>query len=298
MKRTLGYFFTSLICMIPLSLSASEEVKAKVELGQGFRQDHLKWSVEGPHHKPNILSELDYKDMHVYLTTLKASLTNGTYIGMLELAYGDILSGKERDSDYNRDNRHREFSRSVAKVSGDYTVDSAVRIGRLFPLSSGIIFTPSIGYGAFWQHLHVKDGKQIIPYHGSIHHLNSTFKTRWSAPFIDLRMAIPLRPSLTLDAGYRFFYPVQYTGKGFWNLRSLHFTQKNDVSKSFGQKADIAFRWACTDHLELGLGCGLASFIAKDGTVKSNERSFKSHTPLHRASRTCIDYLASLSYAF
>jgi hypothetical protein len=284
--------------VVSFHLSASDELQSSVELGQGYRHDSLKFKIAGPHHKPNVISELDYKNLQVYLTTLKATVSNGTYIGVVDVAYGNIIHGKCRDSDYSRNNKRGEYSRSISKISGDYTVDASAKIGRIFPMFSGVTFTPSIGYGAFWQNLHVKDGNQKIPDHHHISHLNSTYKTRWSAPFVDARFSAPLTTSLALDLGYTFFYPIQYTGKGHWNLRHLHFTQKNKAWKSFGQKGDVKLRWACTERLELGFGIGIAQFTAKDGKINFRQYNAKARQPAVRAQRTFVDYLLSLSYSF
>lgn len=298
MKKNLYSFFAIVSSILSFHLGANDTFQSKLELGQGYRHDKLKFTISGRHHKPNILSELDYKNQQIYLTTLKGTLSNGTYIGVVDLAYGDILHGKVRDSDYSRNNKHGEFSRSILKIHGDYTVDASAKIGRIFPLFSGISLTPSIGYGAFWQHLHVKQGRQVIPVHAHISHLNSSYKTVWSAPFVDLLCTAPLAKTVFLDLEYMFFYPIKYTGKGHWNLRHLHFKQTNKEERSYGQKGDIHLRWACTNRLELGLGFGLAHFTAKDGTVKFNQHGFHSHQPSRRAVRTFTDYLVTLSYAF
>jgi hypothetical protein len=242
--------------------------------------------------------------MQVYLTTLKASLSNGTYIGVVDLAYGDIIRGKQRDSDYLLNNRRGEWSRSKARVSGDYTVDASAKIGRIIPLPSKSTFTPSIGYGAFWQHLHVRNGHQIINHcfrvrgNDRIPHLNDTYKTLWSAPFVDGQFSTPLATDLTLDLGYTFFYPVRYEGKGHWTLRHMHITHKNRAWKSYGQKGNVGLRWAFTDRVELGLGVAMARFTAKDGKTSHKIHGLKTHSPFRRAERTFVDYLITLSYAF
>jgi hypothetical protein len=311
MKKNLWSFISLVSSILSFHLCASDDVQSKLELGQGYRHDSLKFDMAGPHHKPNIISELDYKNLQVYLTTLKGTISNGTYIGVVDLAYGDILNGKVRDSDYFHNNKQGEFSRSISKIHGDYTVDASAKIGRIFPLFSGMTFTPSVGYGAFWQNLHMTHARQVIPHHHHFH-LNSTYKTLWSAPFVDFRFSIPLRKALSLDLGYTFFYPVNYKGKGHWNLRHLHFTQKNKTWDSYGQKGDIHLRWACTDRLELGFGVGVSHFMAKNGRVTSHQHSYtKKHgknvflfmggnerQPAKRAERTCADYVLSISYAF
>ena len=290
------------IIAISSSLCASDEVTSKIEVGQGFRNDSLKWSFSGPHGKPDIISELDYKHLHTYLTTLKASLSNETYIGEIDLAYGDIFSGTCRDSDYKKDHRKAEFSRSRSSVSGDYSVDASVKIGRIFQLPQNMTLTPCLGYGSFWQNLRAKHGRQIIPRHAPKNYLkglNSTYKARWSAPFADCLLSIPLTNTLTADLEYTFFYPVHFKGQGHWNLRHLHFTQTDDSSKSFGQKGTAGLRWALSDRLELGALCSLSQFKAKGGHVQAKGRHHDHRRqPAHKMSRLCADYALTLSYAF
>ena len=298
MRSKVATFVAVMSSALSFHLCAADALQSKVELGQGYRHDSLRFNFGGIHNKPNILSELDFKNMQVYLTTLKSSLSNGTYIGVIDLAYGDIIHGKVRDSDYFKNNRHGEFSRSYLKVRGNYTVDASAKIGRIIPMFSGITCTPSIGYGAFWQHIRFKDGHQTIPRHFKIHNVNSTVKTLWSAPFADLRFSVPLSARLTLGLGYTFFYPVQYTGKGHWNLRHMHFTQKNKAGKSYANKGDVSLRWAFAERFELGLGASIAQFCAKGGKIHLKLPNFKSHQPAHRAKRTCADYVLSLSYSF
>jgi hypothetical protein len=301
MRTNLRKFAVLLPSLLAFHLCATDDVESKVELGQGYRHDHLKFSIAGRHHKPNIISELDFKNLQVYLTSLKGTVTNGAYIGIVDLAYGDIIHGKVIDSDYFRNNRQSEFSRSRSKVTGDYTFDASAKIGRIFPMFSGITFTPSIGYGSFWQHLHMKHGHQERPrnHTHSIHHLNSTYKALWSAPFLDAQFSAPLTSALTADLGYAFFYPVHYRATGHWNLRHLRFVQKGHMSKSYGQRGNIGIRYACTDRLELGFGISVAQLIAKDGKIHFRGRdNAKGTQPSHRAKRLYEDYVLTLSYAF
>jgi hypothetical protein len=289
------------IIALSSSLCAADEVTSKVEIGQGFRNDSLKWSTSGHHKKPDVLSELDYKNLHTYLTTLKARLSNGTYLGEIEAAYGEICSGTSRDSDYFKSHKIGEFSRCKARVPGDYSIDALAKVGRIFHLSSGMTFTSRLGYGTFWQKVRVKDGKQVIPHQfrgKKLKHLNSTYKARWSAPFVECLLSIPLTNAVTADLGYTFFYPVQFKGEGHWNLRHRHMTLTNAASKSFGQKGTAGLRWALSDRLELGALCSLSQFQAKGGHEKARQPHFHSRVPGHKMSRLCTDYMLTLSYAF
>lgn len=286
---------------IEVGQGASDEFKSKIEVGQGFRNDSLKWSFSGPHGKPDVISELDYKHLRTYLSTLKASLSNETYIGEIDLAYGEICSGTVQDSDYYKSRRKAEFSRSRSRVPGDYSIDASAKVGRIFQLPQNMTLTTSLGYGSFWQKVRMKHGRQIIPHYfhnAHIKHLNCTYKARWSAPFADCLLSIPLTKTLTADLGYTFFYPVHFKGQGHWNLRHMNQTLTNDSSKSFGQKGAAGLRWALSDNLELGALCSLSQFSAKGGHEKAKEPHTRWKQPGHKMSRLCADYALTLSYAF
>lgn len=300
MKTKLSLFVMLFSSILPLRLCAAEDADVKMEIGQGYRNDSLRWSIGDKY----IPSELDYKNIKVRLTTLRTTLSKGPYIGVIEAAYGNIFGGRNRDSDYDSRNRRDEWSRSRATITGDFSIDASAKIGRIFPLPSGSSFTSSIGYGAFWQHLRVKHGYITIYNYQHFHknqlplnHLNDTYKARWTAPFLDFQFSFPILSRLSLDLGYSVYCPVHYSGTGHWKLRHMHFTQNNRPFKSYGQKANLGLRWACTDKVEIGISSSIAQFDAKKGTDKWTENRSSGHGPFHRAERKFVDAVLTLSYA-
>ncbi|MFO7971395.1 MAG: hypothetical protein R6U40_06570 [Desulfobacterales bacterium] len=284
----------------------AHDVQNKVELGQGYRRDHLKWSISAPHKRPNIRSELDWKDIDIYLTTLKMSMSNKEYIAAIDLAYGDILNGRVRDSDY-YDNRMAEYSRSYHKIGGDYTFDAMARIGRIFEIADKLTITPSLGYAAFWQRLRMnKGGHGELQSKGLLYKkLNSTYKARWHAPFVHLGFSTSLTPRTFLDAGYALFYPVRYRAKWHWNLRNMRNTDKSNGWKNIGHRANIGLRFACTERLELGFVWVLSHFKTDGGTTvyRNRNKKFKDDRrmkkiPFRKSERTFADYVLTLSYSF
>ena len=282
-----------------------DEFQTKLELGQGFRQDHLKWSISGQHKKPNILSELDFKDVKIYMSTLRGILYNDKYKGELTLGYGKVYSGTCRDSDYFRNDRRAEFSRSYSRIPGSYNVDTSIKFGRIFPLNHGLTFTSSIGYATYIQKYDMRNGYQTIlgtkTFHKNqmkISGLKSSYKARWSAPFVDFVLTVPILPSVHIDVGYTFYYPVTYSGHGYWNLRKNpgpNYTQKARASKSFGQRGEFGLRYACTSRFELGFKLGTMHFVASDGTDRWKHLL---KTPFRKSERTSVDYMFTASYSF
>jgi len=249
---------------------------------------------------------LDWKDIDVYLTTLKTSMSNQEYIAALDLAYGNILNGRVRDSDYALSHRRGEFARAYARNSGDYTFDAMARIGRIFEFADKATITPSLGYGAFWQNLRVKNGHGKIGYKGdNLKKLNSTYQARWYAPFVHLGFSSPLTQSTIFDVGYALFYPVRYRAHLHWNLRNKRNTDQSNEWKNIGHRANLGLRFACTDRLELGLGCALSRFETHGGTSSFRNRNKKNkrdrgsgRIPFRKSERTFADYLLTLSYSF
>lgn len=287
------------------------DVTTTIEVGQGFRYDKLKTSVRGYHKHPNILSQLDAKHMSTYLTTLKGTVSNGTYIGSVDLAYGDILNGSMSKAFYREDNRRGESHRFTSKVNGNYSWDVSAKVGRIFSVWNDATFTPSLGYGAFFQHLDFRkiyvsahermDGYETDINHKRIHHLRVVDNTRWLAPFVNLMYTQPITRSLKMDLGYSFFYPVHFVGKDHAHVHAkpIHFRTteraKTKDARSIGQREEIQFRWACVDRLELGLGFAASEFVARDGRL---HHSRGGSLPFRRATRITTDYLLSLAYSF
>lgn len=280
----------------PTPAPSPSDFSTKFDVGQGYRRDHLKWGISGPHGKPNTLSDLDYKHVNIYLTTLKAQLHNDIYVAQLDGGYGRVLHGTVRDSDFFGNNKTHEFSRSVNKITGDYTIDLMAKIGRIWHPVQDTSLTTCVGYGTFWQKFRMKDGRQKIPVKAHIHHLNSTYKARWSAPCLDAELSSRLTPSVRGTLGYTFFFPLRYEGRGDWNLRHLRFKQTNDEEKSFGQRGTVGLQWAITDRCEIGLGASLWKFTSKGGHDKI-QGFIGRHQPMKKVSRCCSDYTLSISYA-
>jgi hypothetical protein len=239
------------------------------------------------------------------MSTLKGSISNGTYKGEINLGYGNVLRGACRDSDYFQDNRRNEFSRSLSKLSGSYNIDSYIKFGRIIYFNNSISLTTSLGYATYLQKYNLHDGYQSLVGINTFHKnqlkipgLKSSYKARWSAPFIDFVLTVPILTSVNIDLGYTFYYPVSYNGHGHWNLRKNpgpNYTQKARASKSFGQRGEFGLRYAISNRFEIGFKLGTMHFIANDG---SDRWTHLMKSPFRKAQRTSIDYMITASYSF
>lgn len=195
-------------------------------LGTDYRQAQLDWNIAGnlAGTAPNIRSELDWHDLEIAQITADVKITvNDRLVFMGRGAYGTILSGKVRDSDYNGDNRTLEYSRSDSRGGGDIA-DGSIGFGyhyRLFDAMTRryLDITPLLGYSRHLQYLTISDGQQIIPASGPIVNLDSNYHAVWAGPWlgINLRLEASQDTALIVAAEYHW---ANFTAKANWNLRS------------------------------------------------------------------------------
>lgn len=205
------------------------------DLSAGYRTDKLNWHIAGNQHGggPNVLSELTWSDLSIY----QLEVANRTVIRDLvcvrgHLDYGTVVSGNNQDSDYNGDNRTREFSRSLNGVDGNDVWDGSVGAGPLFSFFEGtIVVCPMLGYAISEQDLNIVDGYQALTAPpattptGPIAGLDSRYQTRWKGPWlgVDLLFSIPATNGPFTKIGVMFtceYHRVDYDAEANWNLRT------------------------------------------------------------------------------
>ena len=293
------------LCFFTCTLQAHT---VDISVSQGYRRDNLKWSISAIDKKPNILSELDYKHMDVYMTHVRATCTHNDFFAKLQGAYGNIYDGKSRDSDYLRDNRKDEFSRSRGAITGDYTFDGAFHIGKRIQVNSTFSLSPMIGYGYYVQKIRMTHGRQSFAFDiftgekflqkTKIHNLNSSYKARWQSPQAGVQANKKITDSLHLFAQYFFLYPLRYKANGHWNLREepmRRFMHKDKPTKSFGHMLAVGFGYSLTPNWHLMGECELMKFYAKGGHVYILGHKV---APFRKAERTSSEIRLSLGYFF
>ena len=311
--KKIALFVNLLLFLSPCIATESKSITTKLELIQGSRTDHLTWKLSGRHHEEHATIKNDIRHAKVYLSGLKASISNGTYIGTLEAMYGDIYHGKFHKHICPEGHHGDDFARLRSKIRGDYSVDTSARVGRIFSLYNEITFTPSIGYGAFLQRYKMRHGHMTLrgdhphypgaphfeKFHERIHGMHASNRALWLAPFADFRFTLPIISCLKLDLGYTFFYPIHYTDKQHFNHDHSSIKDTSQERSTFGHHGDAMFRWLLSERLEFALGGAFTRFEGHGG---------HSHLRLHGAShrtadlkkvqRTAVDYLLSISYSF
>lgn len=224
------------------------------ELGGGFRQDELHWSITSPKKFgfPRIESDLHWRDLRMWQLYGSA-----TYVSCQNYAvkiYGDwghIYQGENRDDDFvvtRKDHMHSSghssgpgkekflFSRSFADAGKGHVWDASAAIGYKFTSSGGrCTIIPYAGFSNHEQHLHMFNGKQVVdvltPDHvGPINGLNSTYNTRWYGPWGGADFDVRLECNAYFFGGMEWHY-AKYRAQGNWNLRQ-------DIAGDFHHRAD------------------------------------------------------------
>lgn len=286
------------------SLIASEAV-FDVELSQGYKRERLDFSISGTHGKPNILSEIIFKHIDVYVTRLAASCMKNDYFVKGSAAYGVVCHGKATDNDYLFNNRKGKFSHSTLDIKGDYTADFVLRVGKQFHELYGCTVSPQIGYGGYYQKLRLRNGKGWVmhpfSHNGknkfSIHGLNSTFKSWWYGPQLGFEVKKAFTDAFSGYLSYFLVYPLKYDAKGHWNLRQKawqDFNLHNKTSKSFGNIAGAGVDWKLDSNWTLKLEYEFMKFYSKGGHQNVGEH----HTKLHRANLTSNEVRVTAAYTF
>lgn len=204
----------------------------EVTLEAGYRRDSLHWNVAGPDQKPNILSDLHWKDLQIAQGAVNLFIEPWCNILLRGKGdYGVILKGHNTDQDFAGHNRTHLFSSSHSQVRGN-VYDLSGGIGYILDYCC-FKFIPLIGYSYHEQyfrmnHLH-SDVDKINDFVGPISGLHSHYRARWSTGWtgFDFEFDCSCWPIVYGTFEYHW---TSYHGTGHWNLRK-------DFDKDFQQHA-------------------------------------------------------------
>ncbi len=215
-------------------LAAAERASGSLSLG--YRVDSLDWNIRAVNSGPDILSELEWKDLGITQLRGELSGSNDTNIYFRgQASYGWVWDGQNRDSDYAGDNRSLEFSRSSNSADGSQMLDLSAGLGAIF--STGIAdqwqIVPMVGYSWHYQDLRMRNGNQVVwdssnaavlgvggnmplgPFAG----LNSTYDAKWYGPWLGADIFLDLQAAGTVFVRLEA-HRVRYSAQANWNLRS------------------------------------------------------------------------------
>lgn len=219
------FYFLSLLTFCPI-LSAQE---ISLEVGAGYRQDHLSWSLGGPEGRPSTLSRLEWSDLQItdYQAKVEATFCDKYYI-RLEGDYGYIENGKNTDKDWTVDELTRQdlLYYATKAHAGKGTVWDVSVAG--FSVAHCVWdcwqLRPLIGYSYHKQNLHFYNGTITIDAYFpeligfKFRDLDSTYKASWNGPWAGFDL---IYNGL---CGWTFYttqeiHALYYDAKGDWNLR-------------------------------------------------------------------------------
>ncbi len=258
-------------------------VEIEAGLFTGYRQDGLNWSIAGPNNTPNVLSELTWRDLHIYELggSAKLHFCNCTVI-KAEGDFGWIQSGDVQDSDYAGFCRTNEFSRAIGDSNGDCVYDGSMGMGFPYPIDTcQVSITPMIGVAVHGQNLRFTNGVQVLDLIppsqlGPIPGLNSTYRANWLGPWAGFDFTYNPNPCLNYWLNIQGEFASYYQGSGHWNLR-------DDFVDDFKHKAwgyGITFKTGFDYYFNGSFcGCSLCGWaIGADFTL----RSFHTNKGRHR----------------
>lgn len=195
-----------------------------MELGVGYRQDKLKWSIAGLFDCPNVLSELTWKDLDIVEFSGSASYVScRNYAVKVQGDYGHIYDGKNVDSDYLYSDRKGLYSRSINSAGRGHVWDVSGAVGyRITSAYARCIITPYAGYSYDSQYLHMYNGYQAFSFNfneiGPFKGLNSRYTAHWSGPWLGADFNVQVEKCAFIFGSFEWHW-VNYRGKGCWNLR-------------------------------------------------------------------------------
>ncbi len=250
----------------PPGLGFAAGLEGDASLGLGYSVSELNWNIAGSlaGTAPNILSELEWKDLNVAMLHAAGELSVDKQLLLRgRAAYGEVISGDNQDSDYNGDDRSLEFSRSNNRGDGQ-VIEASLGVGYQFWWYDNTAgryarIIPMFGYAWRGQYLSISEGQQVIPASeaGPIANLNSSYDARWQGPWMGLSLLMDTseRTRVTLDVEYHF---ADYRAEANWNLRTdldhplsfLHETRGTGVVAALSVRHDLSANWALTARVE------------------------------------------------
>jgi outer membrane protease len=283
---------TCLLCLLGLTLPnlayAIDKWEYKLDLEYGFRVDQFDWNIASNlagTSVPNVISELKWSDVGFHEARLGFRfIGDQTWYLKGYTTQGWGFQGANQDSDYNKDDRSSEYSRSTADSDRSSAEDFSIAIGQQIRIDNRFGITPLVGFSSHRQNFTMTNGSQILcvgineaePNYcpgvlGAFPDLNSSFTTHWRGPWLglDLRFASANRWTTYAELEYHYSY---YDAKANWNLRT---DLEHPVSQSQSARGQGV-------HLGLGMSYALSTpnsflnfgFTQKEYSTRAGVHSF------------------------
>ncbi len=265
----LGMFLVPLLpvyagCGGPINLNMQADFYA------GYREDSSNWNIAGINGEPNILSELEWKDIKIKQVGTNVRITGCGSLYLRGFAdYGWIYKGHNQDSDYWGNDRTDEFARSINQAGRGEVYDISIGGGYQIFRLCGLAIAPVGGYGYMRQHLHMYDGIEVInaehpEYEGQeIPGLDSTYRNRWKGLWTGVDVSFLCGP-LQFYGEWEYHW-THFDGTGNWNLRRDFCSPLLDHANGHGTRVGGNLYYFFCSCVSLGIGVEYWTFCAENG---------------------------------
>jgi hypothetical protein len=258
---------------------ASSAQQIEADIGQGYKQASLNWSISGPENFPNVLSELKWKNLKIWDSHAKVAFKKCNWVMRFEGNWGKIYEGYNVDDDYGADDHKKRFSHSRAAADKGSVWDFTAILG--YELSClGFSVLPYGGWGKDVQKLKMRSPAHqefIGPNHpyfptddtfeAPIEGLNSSYHTHWQGPLIGVDLSCRLR-GLSLFGGYEYHW-LHYGARAHWNLRQEFVEPFLHSGSGRGIKIRMGATFDLTCNFYLGLLATITDYRLKNGLDKT-----------------------------
>ena len=278
---------------------------AELQLGNGYRSGELDWNIAHPSGSPDVLSELEWDDLEIFQTEAEGQIWLGSTkwpnVSLCikgSAAYGWVVNGNNRDSDYAGDHRTLEFSRSENSGDGGDLLDLSIAAGPRFKLWHGKLAIALLaGWSYHEQNLEISDGQQTIatdpadlgPFPG----LDSSYDTKWWGPWLGTDLSWQLSERATLCGALAWHF-ADYEAEADWNLRDdlahpvsfRHYADGHGLTLGLGIEYRLNSAWLLElnyDYQDWQTDDGSSySYAASGGSSRTrlNEVNWRSHSAL------------------
>ena len=275
---------------------SASDLKTTVDFSQGYRREKLNLKLKSKEAAGTIHTKTHFDDIDVYSSRLGITFTKHDYFLKTVLGYGYVYDGKFSTPSVTKNGTSTERFNMNSDVTGSYTADIALTVGKNFSCGNGWIIAPTIGYGVYMQDFHTNHGKMHYDDNGHKKHLKGLkhkLKTTWFTPQIGINIKKAITSTLSAHVDYALLYPLNYRATGYYNtmFKGSRYQQNNKPYKSFGNIATLGLEWNFAPNWSLKPEIELMKFYSKGGD--SSHRF-----DLQSVNRTATEFRIGLGYQF
>lgn len=288
----------------PLSAVVEPQCPAlDFEIGTGYRQGCMRWSISGPEGSPNVFVTNNWKQLRMYGVEGAARYVSvHHYVLQVGGNCGKIYHGHNRESVYLLDGKTAEAARIISKSNIGHAYDLNAAIGyQVMSVGRRTLFTVLAGYSHDQQDLHLTDGKLVenglTGQLGPIPYQNSTYNARWFGPWLGIDMSTRVECNASLYASVAYHIP-QFRADGRWKLRDQFLDKIEQKASAWGYDASLGFSWDFAERWGLGILAKYRHFHTHSGsnraTVQTGPQLVKVHSKLNSVSWALMSFSLSL----